>query len=229
MRLPFPKPEDSANCKLATKARDGLIAAIDEHSQQSSAMLNAPDAEEQLLRRIDTLTYQYFGLTQEEIDIIEDGVNLIIPASQPSAGTYPEIWKSSNQSDRKAYSQVLRRCISEWFGNDIQVSTRLIARNLDFAILCITLDDSSHESYTEEDSQSFTSALKRLSNVIGQPVNENFVVLPDIRLFSGANLYLIKPLQKRFWLKSTALADADSLAHDLESMQRRQSKRGAVS
>ena len=39
--------------------------------------------------------------------------------------------------------------------------------------------------------------------------------MPDFRIFIGNHLYLVKPTQKRFWLKSSALADADAIALDL--------------
>jgi hypothetical protein len=41
--------------------------------------------------------------------------------------------------------------------------------------------------------------------------------MPDIRVFIGKNLYLIKPMQQRFWLRSSALADADAIAMDLQN------------
>jgi hypothetical protein len=48
---------------------------------------------------------------------------------------------------------------------------------------------------------------------IRQPLGGNFNLMPDVRVFAGKNLYLIKPMQLRFWL---ALADADAIAMDLE-------------
>jgi hypothetical protein len=37
-------------------------------------------------------------------------------------------------------------------------------------------------------------------------------------VFVENDLYLIKPMQKRFWLESTALADADAVARELETV-----------
>ena len=43
-----------------------------------------------------------------------------------------------------------------------------------------------------------------------------FQLVPDFRLFTGKSLYLVKPLQRRFWLRSAAIADADAMAMDLQ-------------
>jgi hypothetical protein len=74
---------------------------------------------------------------------------------------------------------------------------------------------------------SLTDVLARISDHIHQPLDGNFQATPDLRVFVGNNLYLIKPMQQRFWLKSTALADADAIAMDLQDaieLNRRQSQ-----
>jgi hypothetical protein len=58
--------------------------------------------------------------------------------------------------------------------------------------------------------------LGRLSEHINQSLDGNFQVMPDLRVFVGESLFLIKPMQMRFWLRSTALADADAIALDLQ-------------
>jgi hypothetical protein len=57
-----------------------------------------------------------------------------------------------------------------------------------------------------------------LAEHIHRPLDGNFQLLPDLHVFVGTNLYLIKPMQMRFWLESTALADADAVANELETV-----------
>jgi len=40
--------------------------------------------------------------------------------------------------------------------------------------------------------------------------------MPNFRIFNGNHLYLVKPMQRRFWLRSSALADASAIALDLQ-------------
>jgi hypothetical protein len=64
--------------------------------------------------------------------------------------------------------------------------------------------------YTEVGGDSLAEVLSAISEHIRQPLDGNFQLVPDLRIFVG------KPMQQRFWLKSTALADADAIAMDLQ-------------
>ena len=218
LRLPFPSPSDLPEPNQAKEARRQLIEIVEERGKSGNEILSAPDEEANLLDRIDQLAYAYFGLTQNEIVLIEDAAQFIIPSSQPSVGTFPAIWKISDHRDRGAYSRTMSDRLGKWLNSQDAVSISLVAKNLDFAILKLSISSKQNSDYWEDNEESFGEALSRLSNAVGQPVNENFVLLPNIRLFVGSNLYLIKPLQKRFWLRSTALADADEIALELESL-----------
>lgn len=70
----------------------------------------------------------------------------------------------------------------------------------------------------EHSENMFHESLKSLADAIQEPIDQNFQTIPDMRVFLGDSLYLIKPLQLRFWLSSSALADADSIAADLQTL-----------
>ena len=81
-------------------------------------------------------------------------------------------------------------------------------------------DDSDYE---EIESGDLKAVLGKLHEDINQPINRNFQVMPDLRVFAGESLYLIKPMQLRFWLRSTDLADAKAIALAKASSLLRQS------
>jgi hypothetical protein len=54
-----------------------------------------------------------------------------------------------------------------------------------------------------------SDALARIMQHIHQPLDGNFQLMPDLRVFIDKSLYLVKPMQRRFWLRSAALSDAD--------------------
>ena len=72
--------------------------------------------------------------------------------------------------------------------------------------------------YAEDDDTSVAAALSRLGEQIHQPLPGNFQSMPDFRLFIDRDLFLVKPAGKRFWLRSTALADANAIALDLHEV-----------
>lgn len=221
LKLPMPEPDDLPSPKGARAARKKLVELIDRHHANRGEMLRAPDEEDRLLRNIDQLTYTYFGLSDDEITLIEDAVEHILPAAQPNAGSFPDLWKMSGPNDRAAYGEQLVASLSDWFEPNRQLSVDLIGANQDFGILRLQLrkvSGGSGKTYKERTGTSFTEALENVSSALNQPLARNFQTVPDLKIFVGECLFLIKPMQRRFWLKSTALVDADSIASDLETM-----------
>jgi hypothetical protein len=55
-------------------------------------------------------------------------------------------------------------------------------------------------------------------------MTRNVQIVPDLRVFIGDDLYLLKPRKKRFWLYSSALDEADAIAAELFSQQARRGR-----
>jgi hypothetical protein len=55
----------------------------------------------------------------------------------------------------------------------------------------------------------------------------NVQLTPDLRFVIGRDIYLVKPMQVRYWLRSTALADAEGIAVELSAALAREPKREA--
>ncbi len=215
LRLPFPMPADLPDKRSSEKLLDTLSAIIDECTQHRSSLLHEDTAP--FLKKIDALVYQYFGLSAEEIKLVEDTVEYRIPAIQPSANSKPEIWKPANRDQRHAFSETLISSLSQWFTEDTHICAALIAANQDIGILKLSIGSKPRaSSYQEEAHHDVSNALHILHNQLKQPISRNFQLFPDYRFFSESSLYLVKPMQLRFWLPSTALADADSIALDLQ-------------
>ena len=219
LKLPMPEPEDLADPRAARKARKKLIRLVEGERDRTSELLRAPDVLERTLREIDVQTYEYFGLSEDETALIEDAVEHLLPAAQPNAGTYPTLWKPTTSDDRSAYAHQLSASLLEWFEGVSGISIELTGSNQDFGILRLQLDaDSGQEQYRERADRTFTASLGDISAALNRPIATNFQLIPDMRIFLDDCLYLIKPMQLRFWLRSAALADADSIASDLQTL-----------
>lgn len=214
--LPFPLLSDVPDPGRMKRATKKLIALVDEAISSSDSILTSHDAELNLLRQIDKQSYEYFCLSADEVTLIEDTMNEIVPSIQPRKSNFPKIWKPANASDRKNYAKTLVRSMSDWFEGDYAVEVSLEAQNDDLAVLRLTLKERDEQTgYVERNDRSVGEAIADLFKHIHQPLGGNFQLMPDFRVFIRDNLYLIKPIQRRFWLKSAALADADSIALDL--------------
>ena len=215
LRLPFPAPDDMPEPERSRAAADALVAVFKQTIRSVRPSVEPESSERDVLAEIDGLAYEFFCLSGEERRVVDDTVEQIIPAVQPSRGAAPEIWRASTPSDRRAYARTLVDNLVDWFEGDCSIGTRLVACNGDLAILRLSLQDGPAAfDYAEADSGSVAAALSRLVEHVRQPLSGNFQSMPDFRVFIDRDLFLVKPIGKRFWLRSTALADANAIVLD---------------
>ena len=221
LHLPFPAPDDLPDREQARTAADALTAIVEKRvrlSNPASAHIEPTPDQPTVLEEIDGLAYDFFCLSKEERILVEDTVEHVIPAVQPSRRHSPAIWRPSTPGDRREYTRTLAGALADWFEGDSSIGTRLVARNDDLAILRLSLRDGPGASdYVEDDDESVAAALSRLAEHVHEPLPGNFQTLPDFRVFAGRDLFLVKPAGKRFWLRSAALADAGAIALDLHA------------
>lgn len=231
LKLPLPEPEHLASPKNARTARKKLVSLVDSYPENYNKVSRSSDEDERFLRKIDLLTYTYFGLSNEEITLIEDAVEHILPAIHPSAGSFPNLWKPTTRKERANYANQLATSLSDWF-HEKRLSVRLVGYNEDFGILRLQLQskvNANTDGYTENADTSFSEALGNIADALNRPIAQNFQTVPDLKIFVEESLFLIKPMQRRFWLKSAALADADGIASELETTIALRATQGAVS
>ena len=213
LRLPFPSPADVPDHDAAAQAALELIAIVDDARERSNEPFALQVDEGEILRTIDRLAYQYFCLSPDEVALIDDTVEAVLPALQPHEGHFPKLWGAPDEPQRAQYARTLAASLGDWFKGK-KIDARLVARGADLAILRLHLGG--HEDYAEDAAGELSDVLEQLAAHIHRPLDGNFQLMPDLRVFVSDYLYLIKPMQMRFWLRSTALADADGIALDLQ-------------
>ncbi|HEX4757308.1 MAG TPA: N-6 DNA methylase [Terracidiphilus sp.] len=218
VHLPFPSASDLPEPARAQAAAEQLVAIIDREIGNANRPFSlGQDDDDALLSEIDRWAYEYFCLSQDEIILIEDLIERILPAVQPHQGSFPDLWKAPTEPERRAYATTLIRSVGDWLQNATRLHAQLEAKNADLGVLRLSLNGTDQQAnYTEEDRVLVGDALSRIMQHIQQPIAGNFQLMPDLRVFIEKNLYLVKPMQRRFWLRSTALSDADAIAADLQ-------------
>lgn len=219
LRLPFPAPNDMVDPERSRSAADTLAGIVEKQSRSSDQRIDRLSSEIEVLEEIDNLAYEFFCVSDEERVLVEDTVEHTIPAVQPNRGSFPQSWRSSTQGDRRTYARTLADNLADWLEGDCGIGTRLVARNDDLAILRLSLrDEPCAFEYAEDGDQAVATALSKLAQHIHGPLPGNLHSMPDFRVFVDRDLYIVKPLGKRFWLRSAALADANAIALDLHAV-----------
>ena len=216
LRLPFPRPGDIEDVQRSEEAAEALVSIVDDAmaSVAEDPLLLADEGA--VFEELDGHCYSYFGLGEEEVALVEDGVDFVIPSAQPRSTMSPDTWKPASRNDREAYATSLVGSLSQWFDEDCGISAMLEAKNSDLGLLHLRIGEGSGLEYREREGRGVGEALGALGDKLDIPLPGNFQLVPDFRLFDGKSLYLVKPLQRRFWLRSTGIADADRLAVELQ-------------
>lgn len=79
--------------------------------------------------------------------------------------------------------------------------------------------------YQENAASDFDQFLRNVGNSLPVRLPGNVQLTPDLRFIIGNDMYLVKPIQVRHWLRSTALADAEQIAAELSAMIAREPNR----
>jgi len=221
LKLPFDDPENMPDPIKAWNAEKGLVALIDEELANSEKLLSSQD---DVLGSIDRLVFEYYGLDDSDVAIVEDTVQHVIPAMQPrrNAGLQ-SIWAQANVSQRAAYATMLCNALSPHFR--VPVKASLAARSTDVAVLKLTIGDGA-ALYTEDSAGEFNDFLGSIAAKLPVALPGNVQSIPDLRLIVDRDMYLVKPTALRHWLRSTALADAEQIAVEFVAAAARHGQQG---
>jgi N-6 DNA Methylase len=214
LQLPFDDAQNMPKTNLARRAEEHLVNLIDQEIMNAKYINDrAPD---HVWYDLDELVAQYYGLDDEDITIINDTFEYIIPAMQPRFDRpAPELWQPPCRQQRENYVLGLCRALKRWVEGG--VSARLLAKSPDYILLKLTFDESKRPEYREDSIEGLREAISRIGDGIGIETSRNLQLVPDLRIAIGRDLYLVKPNRIRDWLESYAQADADDIAADLLS------------
>ena len=85
-------------------------------------------------------------------------------------------------------------------------------------MLKLTLQSGKRQLYQENTAADFDQFLRSVATNLPYQLPGNVQLVPDLRIVIGNDMYLVKPMQVRHWLRSTALADAEGIAAELSAM-----------
>lgn len=221
LKLPFAKPEAMPDPTRAAQAAEQIVALMDREIRNATRLLQSQN---NVLDELDPLVCDYYGLDSAEMALIQDTTKYILPAIQPrrKAGLQA-IWDTSRPEQRSAYATTLCEALKPWFNTGL--SAALAARSNDIGVLKLTLEAKQGTSaYAESSAAELEVFLDSIANHLPTRLPGNVQLVPDLRFVIGLDLYLVKPMQVRHWLRATALADAEQIAAELSAAMAREAK-----
>jgi hypothetical protein len=201
-RLPIPAT-NTENISLVSK-----IVAIEQELRTSSYA----DDHQNLKSQLNEAVFELYGLDQTEKILVEDGVNLTINLRMERENSIAI--RKPNIDELKLYALQLIGVIQPFLQTlreRVLVANILEVNKSPLQVVKFSLvPASSQEKIVQTNqAQELKVVLGRIAEQLPQQIADRIYTRRDLRIYTGQDIYIIKPAQKRFWSRSAGLNDAD--------------------
>ncbi len=227
LTLPFPEPEDSPDANRSRRAEQGIVHLMDTLLARKDEILVSTDWLSGYVEEANQLVYDYYGLTTDERTLVDDTVREVVPSVQPHRGALTPLLTESTDAVRQEYARTLSSTLERWISGTVRA--RVFEGKRDWSLVELSLNRGNADGSIEvaRSPDALTEALGKVMASLPAGTSHNVQLRPDLKVFLDDALYLIKPPDARFWLRSAALNDADEIAGDLALEQKRKAMNGA--
>lgn len=213
-RFPFPKPDTETRQIILNR-----VSTLHRHLEQEIQrnFLATGSLIETYSQEIDKAVFDYYDIDTWEEYLIQDTVELYIPSATPRRGakSIPTL-EASKRNHRHDYISLLLEAINAWVKGSgkfiIGKLTTSSVSELGIVSLARVYESISHTDPIEEEaSDRVDEILDRIKNYLPAEMR-SLRIMRNLKIFDGNELHILKPLERRFWTKTSALNDADEIA-----------------
>ncbi len=179
---------------------------------------------EQLRGIAEAQLHMYFGLSEQAGAIVRETVESVLPRVRPygMSTVFDRAGLRASNEVIEVYTSTLLSELESWrnarrgTGNfRVHVLLTRIDRAGPFGVIRVNLGgsenaDNTHIERTDDAVLATVDELRRLS-ILPISYSEDIYVTPDMVIFSGNSIYLIKPQIERAWLRRQARRDAEAI------------------
>ena len=218
-QLPFILPDHRVSVANSSKIV-GEVCSIFDKAVAKINFENLADHSE-IIRKADSaiepLIFEYFDCDEHEQSLVHDTCEVVEPSATPTSldNDIPSL-RLPSQAQREVYGNTICKVLNGWGGlSSISISVRSVASpatGLGIVVLSQHTQRESDAPATDEiANEKVIEQLGILRNKMRRD-NGMRTFMRGVTIFDGKTAYIIKPLSLRFWTKTAALNDADSLA-----------------
>jgi len=219
LSLPFFLPEDAANPQRAKEIVDKVADTLKKFERQIEKQewfgeeQRRKDRVDEIRRELEPLIREYYDIDKYESMLIEDTIKLAIRSFHPQQNTVdvPTL-RIVKPEEAKNYTRTLCEMLNN-FGREsnFKVNGEII-QGQPYSVVRVAL---ANKVVRDVPIKTANKELVRIFNrmkTLLQHKQGGFVSCQNLKVFDGDDLYILKPMQMRFWSRTAALNDADEIA-----------------
>ncbi|QKO20901.1 Eco57I restriction-modification methylase domain-containing protein [Rhodoferax sp. BAB1] len=179
---------------------------------------------QQLRRKLQKLIFQYFGLSQSETLLVQEVVRDVIPSIQPRGFSTlrTELQLDAPLDKLSDYAEALRAELVAWrdatsgrgdFEVTVQAATAGQGRFAVVRVNLVAAAGNAKAAPAVEADKAVQATIRMLQDrqLLPMRVTSNIFLAADVVLLVDSSAYIIKPMQRRAWLRRSALQDAQRI------------------
>jgi hypothetical protein len=167
---------------------------------------------------IEKIIIDNFKLTQKEINLIEDTININLDLFHKGEKSIAFNRVLPNES--LLYAEMLCKELNDFLAtNNLKINATIYDTQLydPLNLIKLTFSDKT-ESIQQQPLLDMQNTLKQLDQYTMEKEAQSIYLQKQLKYFDKDKIYLIKPNQKRFWTRSQALSDAKDLVIEIVNM-----------
>ena len=218
LSLPFFLPIDAPNHKKAQEIINKIANVIKEFEKKIETDIGWFGHKERAAsirdNVLEPLVREYYDIDKYEAMLIEDTLQLAVKSFHPKQyfSKVPTTFKRPTDSACIIYAQTLYEMLNNFGrGSKFKVKAEII-KGRPYSIVRVAMTDRTCRTIPVSTSDGELSKIFNRMKTLLQHKQGHFVFCQNLKVFDGNSLYILKPMQMRFWSRTAALNDADEIA-----------------
>ena len=213
--IPFLMPKDTTDPQNASKIVDEVSKTIKNFAKrmETKCWFGHQEEAQKIQKNLEPKIREYYDVDKYEAMLIEDTLQLAIKSFHPRQSTI-DVPTLANVSEEtcQTYAKTLCEMLNNFGrGNSFKVNSEVV-KGWPYSVIRVSLAEKFRRAVPvstakDELARIFERIKPRLQHKKGC-----FVFCQNLKVFDGDDLYILKPMQMRFWLQTAALNDADEIA-----------------
>jgi Eco57I restriction-modification methylase len=163
---------------------------------------------------LEPLIREYYNIDKYEEMLIKETLQLAVKSFHPkqNSSKIPTTFRQPKDSECIIYAQTLCEMLNN-FGRGSQFKVKGdIIKGQPYSIVHVAMTDKTCRTITVTKADEKLAKIFNRMKILLQNKQGRFVFCQNLKVFDGDSLYILKPMQMRFWSRTAALNDADEIA-----------------
>jgi len=214
-KIPFILPENSYDPSKAKRIINEVseIVNILENKMNAQSWFGLEEEARNINKTLESQIREYYDIDKYESLIIDDTLQLAVKSFHPRQNqkNIPTL-REPNKSNCETYTHTLCEMLNN-FGEGSKFKVKgEVYRGMPYSVVHVSLSDRIKRTVPILESKEGLAKVLQRMELLLQQRNRRFVFCQNLKVFDGDSLYVLKPMQMRFWSRTTALNDADEIA-----------------